>query len=192
MTTFAQRSACYFFYVLACLCLNAAWWGGWRFLNWKLIHDITINVHNCRLAQMSCLSKSLRNCLDKRNWKVPVYMSIICINLYPSTSVVWKEQKFLFFNKLYHEFPWFFDIPATFRGWRVDPETHTHENGIWLYKLSLQRKTNTIQNMTKNSTFWLLSTFYRRDVVKKISIWHIFIVKQIPFCDARVLVCTIM
>ncbi len=49
------------------------------------------------------------------------------------------------------------------------------------YKLSLQRKTCIIQNMTKIVTFWLLSSFYR----KSKTLYGKF-VEQIPSSGARV------
>jgi hypothetical protein len=35
----------------------------------------------------------------------------------------------------------------------VDPEMHSNQNGIRSYKISLYKKTNIIQNMTKNIPF---------------------------------------
>ncbi len=55
----------------------------------------------------------------------------------------------------------------------VYSETHTHQNGIWSYKLSLWEKLHIIQKLTTN-LFWLLSSFFIVEPLwYKILLWPI-------------------
>jgi hypothetical protein len=40
------------------------------------------------------------------------------------------------------------------------------QNGLCSYKLSIHKKTNIMQIMTKNITFFINLIFYRREIVK--------------------------
>jgi hypothetical protein len=51
---------------------------------------------------------------------------------------------------------------------RVDPETHTHQNGMCSYQLSaLENQYSIIQNITKEHDILITYIIYRKAVVKQ-------------------------
>ncbi len=65
----------------------------------------------------------------------------------------------------------------------VDPETHSHQNVIWSWKLSFSRKSNIIQDMIKYITFrqFFKHIFIVEPLWNNIFVWSICWVRQISF-----------
>jgi hypothetical protein len=67
----------------------------------------------------------------------------------------------------------------------------TSQNGCCSYKLSIHKKTNIMQIMTKNITFFVKLIFYHREVVKLDHFMTLSVMPPLqnpPFCSSTVFV----
>jgi hypothetical protein len=74
----------------------------------------------------------------------------------------------------------------------VDSAMAASQNGFCSYKLSIHKKINIMQIMTKNLTIFIYSIFYHREIVKRDLFMTLSLSYATPFCDAAVAKSTVL
>jgi hypothetical protein len=74
----------------------------------------------------------------------------------------------------------------------VDSAMAASQNGFCSYKLSIHKKTNKMQIMTKNITICIYLIFYHRDIVKTDRFMTLSLSYANTFCDAAVANSTVL